>query len=235
MHQLTKQVDSAVCEEKTHSEYSQLFTALSKAQSEMGIAAYDKTNPHFKNRYASMESIIAATRPALTKYGLSVFQKIVYTENFMKLSTVLAHSSGEFVESVMPINPSEPGIQKLGSYLTYCKRYSYVAIVGCATGDEDDDGEEDRKSVTSQKESQKTNVVKMEVSKTKEEVKKILPKEPLTQPQINFMNKLFEERGITYEEVQELWSLPALKDVLQTQLEEIVKNIKDNWQPKAKK
>lgn len=207
----------------------QLFTALSKAQAEMGVATYDKMNPHFKNKYASMESIIAATRPSLTKYGLSVIQKMSCHGNSMILSTILAHASGEFIESTMPITPNGSEIQKLGSYLTYCKRYSYVAIVGCATGDEDDDGEEDRRAVTDHQ-VQATQRVEPKV-----EPKRILPKEPLTQPQINFMIKILEERGITYDLVQETWSLPPMEEILQTQLEELVKNIKTNWQPKGTK
>lgn len=220
-------------EVKQEQSFSQLFTALSKAQAEMDIATYDKTNPHFKNKYASMESIIAATRPALTKYGLSVIQKMTYSGSSMLLSTILAHASGEFIESTMPITPAEAGIQKLGSYLTYCKRYSYVAIVGCASGDEDDDGEEDRKAVTAAKPVH--SQPKEEPVKPKEEAKKPLPNAPLTQQQINYIQKLLAERGIPYEFVQETWSLPPLKDILQTQIQELDKNIKETWQPKAKK
>lgn len=205
----------------------QLFAALSKAQSEMGVATYDKMNPHFKNKYASMESIIAATRPALTKYGLSVIQKMSCHGNSMTLSTILAHASGEFIESTMPITPTGSEIQKLGSYLTYCKRYSYVAIVGCATGDEDDDGEEDRRAVT--------DIQKQSQPRPKEEARRPLPKEPLTQPQVNFLMKILEERGINYSAVQETWNLPSLDEIMQTQLEELVKNIKTNWQTKVTK
>ncbi len=213
----------------------QLFTALSKAQSEMEVATYDKINPHFKNKYASMESIIAATRPSLTKYGLSVIQKMTCQGNSMMLSTILAHASGEFIESTMPITPNGAEIQKLGSYLTYCKRYSYVAIVGCATGDEDDDGEDDRRAVTDYQNYPKQGQSKPETLKPKEEARKPLPKEPLTQPQINFLMKILEERGITYSAVQETWNLPSLNELLQTQLEELVKNIKTNWQTKVAK
>ena len=92
--------------ETTTSGLSQLFTALSKAQSEMEVASYDKTNPHFKNKYASMESIISATRPSLSKYGLCVIQKMGIMGASTILTTILAHSSGEYIESVMLVTPN---------------------------------------------------------------------------------------------------------------------------------
>ncbi len=194
--------------------FSQIFTALAKAQSEMEVASYDKTNPHFKNKYASLESIIAATRPALTKNGLCVIQKMGVMGANMVLTTILAHSSGEHIESVMLILPNGSEIQKLGSYLTYCKRYSYVALVGCTSGDEDDDGEEDRKSA--------------EIKSTKPE-KKTQPEEPLTAAQVNWAKERFKEYGITFDDIQQEWDCCDLENMLQNNLKDFMNNVRAKW------
>jgi len=119
-----------------------LFTALAKAQAEMPIAALNKGNPYFKSRYADLASIVSASRPALTKYTLCVTQDIIYNEHGQSiLYTRLGHSSGQFLESRMVINPPKNDIQTISSYTTYLKRMAYASLVGVVTGDEDDDGE----------------------------------------------------------------------------------------------
>lgn len=122
-------------------ELNELFTALAKAQSDMEIAGLTNTNPFFKSKYADLAEVVKSSRPSLTKHGLSVVQQITTTEVGMELVTVLGHSSGQWISSVMPINPAKSDAQSIGSYITYLRRYSYAALVGVVVGDEDDDGE----------------------------------------------------------------------------------------------
>ena len=67
--------------------------------------------------------------------------------------TRLCHSSGQWIESAIAVNPTNNNIQTLGSYLTYLRRYTYAALVGVVASDEDDDAEkvanEERKRKTS--------------------------------------------------------------------------------------
>lgn len=120
--------------------YKELFSALVKAQSEMQIAELSKENPYFKSKYADFTELVRATRPCLTKYGLSVIQPIITIGETTFLRTMLCHSSGEYISSEVKINPAKSDVQSLGSYITYVRRYAYVSIVGACTGD-DDDGE----------------------------------------------------------------------------------------------
>lgn len=122
---------------------AELATALAKAQSEFTIAGKNKANPFFKSKYADFESVVAASRPSLTKNGLSVVQTILPdAEGFSLLHSLLLHSSGEYIESRMRINPVKTDIQAISSYTTYIKRMAYSSLVGVVTGDEsDDDGE----------------------------------------------------------------------------------------------
>ena len=120
-----------------------LYTSLAKAQEEMETATTDKNNPFFKSKYADLTSIVRASRPFLSKNGLSVIQRITTNEeDNMYLKTRLCHMSGQWIESKMPINPVDWKIQSIGAYITYLKRYTLAAIVGVATDDaNDDDGE----------------------------------------------------------------------------------------------
>lgn len=116
-----------------------LAAALVAFQAEAPKIALDSTNPHFKNRYASLAGIMEAVRPPLTKNGLAIVQQPTVLESGMPaLRTTLLHSSGETLSDVMPLAVDKPGPQALGSAITYARRYSALAILGLV-GDEDDD------------------------------------------------------------------------------------------------
>lgn len=123
-------------------ELKDLFAAMAKAQGEMQSASLNKQNPYFKSRYADFAEIVRASRPALTKHGLAVFQEIKITDDGQSvLHTLLSHASGQWIESRMKIIPPKNDIQSISSYVTYLKRLSYASLIGVAVGDEDDDGE----------------------------------------------------------------------------------------------
>lgn len=121
---------------------NELFTALAKAQSEFRVAGNRSDNPYFKSKYADLAEVVSASRPALTKYGLSVMQRQEPDQDGANyLYTLLCHSSGQYICSKMRLLPVKNDIQSLGSALTYSKRYAYAALVGVVSADEDDDGE----------------------------------------------------------------------------------------------
>ena len=116
-----------------------IAAALSKAQSAMGAAKKDSTNPHFKSRYADLASIWEACREPLTKNGLAVVQLPGKDEAGYYVETVLTHSSGEFISEKLHIVPTKDDPQGLGSAITYARRYGLAAVAGIAP--DDDDGE----------------------------------------------------------------------------------------------
>lgn len=121
---------------------NELAAALAKAQAEMRVAALDSENPYFKSRYADFATVVKASRPALTKHGLSVVQQIIVGDDGQTiLHTILMHASGQYMESRMRVVPAKNDVQTLGSCITYLKRYAYSALVGVTAADEDDDGE----------------------------------------------------------------------------------------------
>lgn len=121
---------------------NELFGALCKAQAEMEVAGLTSANPFFKSRYADFTTVVKASRPALTKNGLCVTQLILSNEEgHSVLHTILGHSSGQYIETRIKMNPAKNDVQSWASCLTYLKRYTYAAMVGITTGEEDDDGE----------------------------------------------------------------------------------------------
>lgn len=120
---------------------NELASALAKAQAEFTTAKKDKDNPFFKSKYADFESVVSATRPALTKYGLSVVQNVYRcNDGHHYLITLLLHASGQWIKSKAQHNPMKADVQSLSSYNTYLKRMCYSSIVGAVTGENDDDG-----------------------------------------------------------------------------------------------
>lgn len=121
---------------------NELFGALCKAQAEMEVAGLTSANPFFKSRYADFTTVVKASRPALTKNGLCVTQLILSNdEGHSVLHTILGHSSGQYIETRIKMTPAKNDVQSWASCLTYLKRYTYAAMVGITTGEEDDDGE----------------------------------------------------------------------------------------------
>jgi hypothetical protein len=119
---------------------NEIAKALAAAQGEMKNPAFDTTNPHYRNKFASLASVRNATVPTLAKHGIAVVQDLTTVEGAIACTTRLYHASGQtltFGPLVMPATKQDA--QGLGSAATYCKRYSLMAVCG-VVGDEDDDG-----------------------------------------------------------------------------------------------
>ncbi len=120
---------------------NELAAALSKCQSEMRPAIKDSVNPYFKSKFADLNSIWDSCRDPLTKHGLSVTQTMEECGDKFNLITTLMHSSGQWIKSYFPILVQKHDAQSYGSACSYARRYSLSSIVGCTTGELDDDGE----------------------------------------------------------------------------------------------
>lgn len=117
----------------------ELFTALALAQAEMEAATKDSNNPFFKSKYADLNSVMGAVKPALAKHGLAFVQVCHDAEHCAKVETVIVHASGEqFKCGAVSVPVSKHDAQGYGSALTYARRYSLAAAFG--VGAEDDDG-----------------------------------------------------------------------------------------------
>lgn len=116
-----------------------LVKALADASKKFGVIAKDAENPFYKNSYADLATMIAATRPALADNGLAVMQWPLSLDSRAGVTTLLAHSSGEWIESDLTLPVTKMDAQGSGSAITYSRRYGYQSILNVA-GEEDDDG-----------------------------------------------------------------------------------------------
>jgi hypothetical protein len=91
-------------------------------------------------RYASLSSGLDLVRKTLGKHEIATVQttSIDPEGGLIRLTTVLAHSSGEWVSSDWPVCPvSETAApHKMGAALTYARRYALFTLVGIAGEDD---------------------------------------------------------------------------------------------------
>lgn len=129
---------------ETSQDIGLLAEALAKAQGGYATAAKDAENPHLRNKFGSLDSLIRATRPALAANGLAVIQSVSLDDGRVAVVTTLAHASGQWVRSsVSAPTQDQKGVnplQAVGVVVSYLRRYSYGAMVGVVASD-DTDGE----------------------------------------------------------------------------------------------
>src|SRR4051794_25408129 len=89
-------------------------------------------------RYASLATGLDIVRKALGKHEIATVQTTAIDAGLVRLTTVLAHSSGEWVSSDWPVCPvgETAAPHKMGAALTYARRYSLFTLVGIAGEDD---------------------------------------------------------------------------------------------------
>ena len=113
-------------------------------------AKKDGKNPHFRSNYSKLESVIEAVNQG-NKFGLFFTQEIDYvwvshrdaTSEVVVVTTVRHVNDDNTYVSKLPIildDASMKNPQKIGSAITYAKRYTLQAVYGLPS--EDDDGNE---------------------------------------------------------------------------------------------
>ena len=118
-------------------EIDKLAASLAKAQSELEGAKKESTNPFFKSSYADLHAVIKSAFPFLSKYGLSVSQGNEIVPGAVCVTTLLMHSSGQWLRSKIKLPLAKVDAQGVGAAMTYGRRYGLSAIVGIAQFDDD--------------------------------------------------------------------------------------------------
>lgn len=118
-----------------------LAAALVKAQAALEPAVKDSENPFFKSKYADLGEVWRVVQAAFGPQGLAIVQVPETQENgAVSLTTMLMHSSGEWVSGTMPVRVVKDDPQGVGSGITYARRYALAAMCG-VVAETDDDGE----------------------------------------------------------------------------------------------
>jgi ERF superfamily len=103
-------------------------------------------------RYAPLSSGLEIVRKGLGRYEIATIQTTAIDKDagLLRLTTVLAHSSGEWISSEWPVCPIADiaSAQRMGAALTYARRYALFTLVGIAGEDDLDAPELDATSKT---------------------------------------------------------------------------------------
>lgn len=126
-----------------------IASALAKAQGELsnpekGLTATirspfpDGVDRTFK--YASLASGLDIVRKSLGQQKIATIQTTAIDQDSgqIRLTTLLAHASGEWISSIWPVcSVSETAApHRMGAALTYARRYALIALVGIAGEDD---------------------------------------------------------------------------------------------------
>ena len=118
---------------------AEAIDAFIKAQAEFETIQFDKENPHFHSKYASLSAVLKATLPALNKYGISLMSPTQVVGEEIFVDTWLIHNGLIFARAQWPVGKVGTPPQQLGSALTYARRYTIQSVLG-VVADDDDDG-----------------------------------------------------------------------------------------------
>src|SRR5215468_8361044 len=128
-----------------------IAAALAKAQAQLvnpeksltGTMRSDVTGTAERSfRYAPLSSGLDIVRKTLSQHEIATVQTTSIDDNagIVRLSTVLAHASGEWIASDWPVCAvSETAApHRMGAALTYARRYALFTLVGIAGEDDVD-------------------------------------------------------------------------------------------------
>jgi hypothetical protein len=126
-----------------------LATALAKAQAELtnpeksltAIIRADRAGgPERSFRYAPLSSGLDIVRKTLGKHQIAILQTTAIDQptRSVSLTTMLTHSSGEWIASEWPVCPvgDMAAPHRMGAALTYARRYALFTLVGIAGEDD---------------------------------------------------------------------------------------------------
>lgn len=159
----------------------------------------------YKYKYLTLPKLRKDTKDILSKCELAIFQTTTVIGSQFFLVTTLSHTSNQWIRGFYAINADMKDPQKIGSVLSYAKRYAMAAILG-VVADSDDDGalgkitreEEQEKAL----EKQKRIEDKIKEEKKKEATQKLIAVE------------LALENCFSCEELQDTWTKKCNKDIV---------------------
>lgn len=146
--------------------------ALNEASKLFTDAGKSTDNTYFGSKYADLGAIIKAVKPGLDGAGITILQPIVMNEaGKTYLQTMLLHTSGEYIASVIPLDLSGKE-QVLGSRISYFRRYQLQALLSVPAVD--DDGEAAMQRQPANQTQKDGNQSKNEENKAEKEINKML-------------------------------------------------------------
>jgi len=110
-----------------------IYQKLAAAKAEIGAISKDSTNPFFKSKYFDINGLLSHVEPILQKNGLICLQPIIDGSVVTKIVDV---DCIDFIESSIALT-DERDPQKLGSQISYFRRYTLSSLLAIQAEDDD--------------------------------------------------------------------------------------------------
>lgn len=121
-------------------ESDKILRAIADVRHELDAVARGSWNEFFKTHYADLNAVYAAIDDRLYQAGILPLQVPTDDEpGVVRLVTRLVHlESGQWVEGVVRMKPKDAADpQKVGTCLSYARRYALLTMLGLRTKDDD--------------------------------------------------------------------------------------------------
>ena len=181
-----------------------IYSKIAAVKSEIGTLTKKSDNPFYKSKYLELSDLLEAVEPLLHSNGLVLMQPIVNNEQRSEIYDV---ETGEVVISSIALPPIQDP-QKLGSCVTYFRRYTLQSLLSLQAVDDD-------ANITVNK-IQLSNIGKGEIKK----------KPTMTDKQFQDAIDKFSKGDITKEQLMSLKTLRTLNETQEKSLMLIAKTEK---------
>lgn len=135
-----------------------IVSVMQQAYGMLGAVKKNAKNPFFKSNYADINNVLETIAPVCESLGLVVLQtpRVVDNNDVLYTRISLADNPTQYVDGEVRLLLPSADMQKLGSAITYARRYSLISMFLLET--EDDDGQSASKKLTpTQKRNQEVN------------------------------------------------------------------------------
>ena len=122
----------------------EIYKKIAKAKLEIGAISKDSTNPFFKSKYFDINRLLMHVEPILHKNGLVVIQPI---KDGSVTSIIVDVETSESIESSIKMSEQKDP-QKLGSEITYFRRYTLQSLLSLQAEDDDANKASNKKVVS---------------------------------------------------------------------------------------
>lgn len=237
---------------RTSETVAEIFTALSKAQGAFVAVAKSQTanittaKGSYSYTYAGLDSILEMIRKPMADNGLFLTQPTTLEDGTMSIVTRITHTSGEWLESdKMTAKVSGVGgsmdLKAIGTTATYLRRYQLAPLLGIATEEDKDTGNDNSVQAGTSQKSQR--LLDTREPMTPDELKQFLQASGNGEPsksQRKFMGSSLQSVSLgdwdaVHEFIQYIHGVPSSKEMTAPQVSKIIDwvgaNKANNYQP----
>lgn len=111
-----------------------IYSKIAAVKSEIGTLTKKSDNPFYKSKYLELSDLLEAVEPLLEKHGLVLLQPIMDERVFSQIIDI--EDPKQTIESWLQL-PQINDPQKLGSAITYFRRYTLQSLLSLQAVDDD--------------------------------------------------------------------------------------------------